>query len=503
MNTIEPQFHDAVRSLMIRLCISRGTRIYSVVSEFPFLASPIKEGLEFFHSDDPEIPKYTIDRINLLMNVLPEITEENQENFIMFCSELAGMHNPFRGHLNVRGIHSLDPDVLSNHYNTVVEILFKHFPELLKIGIRYNYTHDMENDEMALATDKQEFYRAINSFITKLAFSRESPIVGLTTNFPFLSRFVLKAHDDGLIVLSKENREKIEHRVVPNVVSELQKFLNSLNEKLENGRENLAVDGIMGPKTYNAIEFFYDTVPQLNVICPISELPRSVQSFQKNRLVDQSFIIPPNEYNTNRLFSIKDGRIQDPTVEFRQTPNVNRYGVNKKEFIIIHYTAGTSFDGAVEWLCNPAAKASAHLVIGRDGKVAQLASFDQVTWHAGKSELELEDGAKYNGLNMFSIGIELVNPGPLKSGPPYPRTLMGGKWDGETFVKAKDGYVTWAAYTPEQLETCFSICKALYEAYPGLLKGVYGHNEISPGRKIDPGPAFPLASFKQWFEGRV
>ncbi|HIJ83554.1 MAG TPA: N-acetylmuramoyl-L-alanine amidase, partial [Magnetococcales bacterium] len=84
-------------------------------------------------------------------------------------------------------------------------------------------------------------------------------------------------------------------------------------------------------------------------------------------------------------------------------------------YLVLHYTAGSSLDGAVSWLTNPKAKASAHLVIGRGGEVVQLVRFDKKAWHAGVSLW-----GKLKNMNNFSIGIELVNQGKL--------VRKGGKW---------------------------------------------------------------------------
>lgn len=63
--------------------------------------------------------------------------------------------------------------------------------------------------------------------------------------------------------------------------------------------------------------------------------------------------------------------------------------------IVLHNTAG-SFAGSISWLCNPIAKASAHLVISRQGQTASLVSFAKKAWHAGNSRF-----------NSNSIGIEI------------------------------------------------------------------------------------------------
>jgi N-acetyl-anhydromuramyl-L-alanine amidase AmpD len=65
--------------------------------------------------------------------------------------------------------------------------------------------------------------------------------------------------------------------------------------------------------------------------------------------------------------------------------------------LLIHNTDGPTLDGAVSWLCNTESQASAHLIIGRDGKVACIVDFDKAAWHAGN---------RY--VNHASIGIECV-----------------------------------------------------------------------------------------------
>ena len=76
--------------------------------------------------------------------------------------------------------------------------------------------------------------------------------------------------------------------------------------------------------------------------------------------------------------------------------------------IILHYTAGVSAQSSPRYLARPDVKASAHLVIGRLGKIIQLVSFDVEAWHAGQSSY-----AGRTCLNRFSSGIELDNLGRL------------------------------------------------------------------------------------------
>jgi len=167
----------------------------------------------------------------------------------------------------------------------------------------------------------------------------------------------------------------------------------------------------------------------------------------------------------------------------------------------MHYTAGRGFQQSINWLCNPKAKASAHVVIGRDGEVAQLVVFNRRAWHAGKSAW-----AGLVGMNHYSIGIELDNPGPLKLGADGAwRTWFGDMWpDDEVIVEAhKSGGPErgWATYPSVQIERAYEVCEALIDAYP-TVTDVLGHEDIAPGRKTDPGPAFPMESFRTWLFGR-
>lgn len=182
---------------------------------------------------------------------------------------------------------------------------------------------------------------------------------------------------------------------------------------------------------------------------------------------------------------------------YRLSPNGR--GTIDHRFLIIHYTAGRSAESSVNWLLNPDANASAHLVIGRDGSITQLRPFNLVAWHAGTSEW-----GGLTGLNAFSIGIELDNAGRmLKQGDKW-APWFGDIYPDEEVVVAKhkneDFADGWHIYTPIQLEVCAQVSALLVEKYE--LKEVLGHDDVSPFRKADPGPAFPMGSFRAKVMGR-
>ncbi len=164
------------------------------------------------------------------------------------------------------------------------------------------------------------------------------------------------------------------------------------------------------------------------------------------------------------------------------------------EAIVIHYTAGASPESSADSLSDPDVKASAHLVLGRGGELIQVTPFNKVTWHAGKSEYRFGDGQVRKGFNGFSIGIEIDNPGELTATLGGHRTWFGRTVAADEVVEAVHrnqataGF--WHAYTADQITMVQEICRALVGHYG--IKHILGHEEISPGRKTDPGPAFPL-----------
>jgi len=157
----------------------------------------------------------------------------------------------------------------------------------------------------------------------------------------------------------------------------------------------------------------------------------------------------------------------------------------------------------VTWFRNPQSQVSAHLVIGRDGGITQIVPFNRIAWHAGKSQW---DGR--SGLNQFSIGIELDNVGKLER--------VGSRWvssatkrvypDDEVLVAnhKQDSPGTppsgWHEYTEAQIEATLAVGLLLLQRY--ALKDVLGHEDIAPGRKSDPGPAFPMSSVRARLFGR-
>ena len=119
---------------------------------------------------------------------------------------------------------------------------------------------------------------------------------------------------------------------------------------------------------------------------------------------------------------------------------------------LVHYTGSPNMDGSVAWFQDSRAKVSAHYIIGTDGDVAAFEDDLAWLWHAGKSSWQERDGC-----NAFSIGYELVGTGE------------------QPFLAAQ--YASLRELLVDHLRE-----------YP--IDSVVGHQHVSPGRKVDPGPFF-------------
>lgn len=179
----------------------------------------------------------------------------------------------------------------------------------------------------------------------------------------------------------------------------------------------------------------------------------------------------------------------------KRSPNHGRKFASSVRLLVMHYTAGRSFERSVEHLRNPASKASAHFVVARDGRVAQLVSLDLVAWHAGDSEW---NGRK--GCNKFSIGIELDNFGKLQK-----RQAGWHTWWGQLVSDAEvaldDAGHGWHAYDVKQLDSAVRLGRTILAYHPHIFE-IVGHQDIAPSRKTDPGPAFPMEWYRTMLRGR-
>jgi len=177
----------------------------------------------------------------------------------------------------------------------------------------------------------------------------------------------------------------------------------------------------------------------------------------------------------------------------------NHGGALTPLFLVVHYSATLSLQSTVGWFRGAAAGASAHLVVGRQGEVVQMVPFDQRAWHAGVSRW-----GPLDNLNSHSIGIELINAGGLDaSGAGWVDWARNPIADDDLVVARHRHQATargWQRFPQLQIARATEIAQALHRAYRFL--DVLGHDDVSPHRKMDPGPAFPMEHFAAVVLGR-
>jgi AmpD protein len=166
-------------------------------------------------------------------------------------------------------------------------------------------------------------------------------------------------------------------------------------------------------------------------------------------------------------------------VRFVPSPNCDdRPTGARPEVLIVHAISlppGEFGGPAIEQLfcntLNPAAhpyyeeikdlRVSAHLLIRRNGEIVQFVPLHRRAWHAGQSSCEGR-----SRVNDFSIGVELE-----------------GSDD--------------RPFEPVQYQALVALTHALHDVYPEITPArAYGHADISPGRKTDPGPHFDWTHYR-------
>lgn len=180
---------------------------------------------------------------------------------------------------------------------------------------------------------------------------------------------------------------------------------------------------------------------------------------------------------------IKNHLLDDPKVEIGSSPNQG--GTITPTIIVLHYTASGGEDGQgdADYLSRASARASAQVVVGRNGSIDQIVPFNKKAWHAGVSEYKGRDN-----VNDFSIGIEIDNWGWLKDGKSHAGVPVKNIFKGK-----RSGHSEWEAYPQTQLDAVEEVIAAICVTYK--IADIVGHEDIAPGRKQDPGPA--LDEFKE------
>ncbi|NJO89298.1 MAG: hypothetical protein HC831_10320 [Chloroflexia bacterium] len=162
--------------------------------------------------------------------------------------------------------------------------------------------------------------------------------------------------------------------------------------------------------------------------------------------------------------------------------------------IIIGFTAAP-YSATINSITSSKFKSSVHFIIEKDGTITQAINSDYIAWHTGRSEYK-----DLKNMNNLSIGISLVNSGPLKEETDDYKSWYGNRLSKEQVIQATHPNEKiprfWEIYTQNQIEATYNLCRLLKEQYPEI-KYLLGQDEVSAGRKLDPGPAFPLKQLRE------
>ncbi len=129
------------------------------------------------------------------------------------------------------------------------------------------------------------------------------------------------------------------------------------------------------------------------------------------------------------------------------------------DMLLLHYTGMKTGHEALERMCDPEWKVSAHYLVEEDGRIFKLVDEARRAQHAGVSTWHGE-----RDTNSRSIGIEIVNP--------------GHEWGYQPFPDA-------------QISALIGLSQQILSRHKIENKFIIGHSDVAPNRKSDPGELFP------------
>jgi N-acetylmuramoyl-L-alanine amidase len=131
------------------------------------------------------------------------------------------------------------------------------------------------------------------------------------------------------------------------------------------------------------------------------------------------------------------------------------FNLRKPNFVIIHHTAQNSCEQTLKTFTTTRTQVSAHYVICKDGTIHHMLNDYLRAWHGGAAKW-----GNNTDINSSSIGIEIDNNG-------------------------------FETFTDQQISSLLILLTNLKKAYTIPTANFIGHQDIAPGRKVDPNVYFP------------
>jgi len=197
----------------------------------------------------------------------------------------------------------------------------------------------------------------------------------------------------------------------------------------------------------------------------------------------------PSTYNIPKIVRV-------PGIKFKKRGSFNTKS-GKPEGLLVHYTvSGGTASSAKGVLGSLARRRLGCPVMAHDGTIYIPEDYDMfgdVVYHAGKSYW----GGK-SSMSQYLMGIEICNWGRLSTKTrAYAKHIRKVPADNMNMVHGD-----YEMYTPEQ-ELCLkNLVLWMQDVLPDFkIANLCGHDEVSPGRKFDPGAALslPMPKYRELF----
>lgn len=151
-------------------------------------------------------------------------------------------------------------------------------------------------------------------------------------------------------------------------------------------------------------------------------------------------------------------------MKIKFSPNFNdRAEDSRIDWIILHYTDLPTLRESLNILTSEESQVSAHYLVGENGEIFHHVDEDQRAWHAGVSYWR-----GMRDLNSHTIGIEIQNSGHSHGYREFPQ---------------------------KQIDAVMQLCKDIQRRHNMGQDCLWGHSDIAPSRKQDPGHLFPWETF--------